>query len=117
MSGFDPILVQAHGCTPVAGRSLSFEYRTARAPGARGTSERVIDAQDIAKVAMGVYDVQTIVLNVEGFFTTTTQVDAYRGAGRPEASYLLERIIDIAARDLNMDPIAIRRKNFIKIAQ
>ena len=46
--------------------------------------------------------------------TNTTPVDAYRGAGRPEASYLLERLIDIASHELNIDPIEIRRKNFIQ---
>ena len=48
-----------------------------------------------------------------GTFTNTVPVDAYRGAGRPEASYLVERIIDVAAKELEMDPIEIRRKNFI----
>lgn len=62
----------------------------------------------------GLYKTPLIFGETWGTMTNTTQVDAYRGAGRPEASYLLERIIDIAARDLNMDPIEIRRKNFIK---
>ncbi len=62
----------------------------------------------------GLYKTPLIFGESFGTMTNTTQVDAYRGAGRPEASYLLERIIDIAARDLNMDPIEIRRKNFIR---
>ena len=62
----------------------------------------------------GLYKTPLIFGESFGTMTNTTQVDAYRGAGRPEASYLLERIIDIAARDLKMDPIEIRRKNFIK---
>ncbi|WP_420586484.1 xanthine dehydrogenase family protein molybdopterin-binding subunit [Ruegeria sp.] len=67
-----------------------------------------------SKVLMGVYDVQTTYLRVEGFYTNTTQVDAYRGAGRPEAIYVLERVMDRAARELGVDPWELRRKNFIR---
>ncbi|MEM6590211.1 MAG: xanthine dehydrogenase family protein molybdopterin-binding subunit, partial [Pseudomonadota bacterium] len=67
-----------------------------------------------SRVLMGVYDVQTTWLQVEGYYTNTTQVDAYRGAGRPEAIYVLERVMDRAARELNVDPWEMRRKNFIK---
>jgi len=51
---------------------------------------------------------------VRAVFTNTVPVDAYRGAGRPEATYQLERVIDKAAREIGMDPITIRRKNFIQ---
>lgn len=64
-------------------------------------------------VLPGVYDLQTTWLHVEGYYTNTTQVDAYRGAGRPEAIYLLERLIDRSARELGVDPWELRRKNFI----
>jgi carbon-monoxide dehydrogenase large subunit len=73
-----------------------------------------IQTQLFSRVLMGVYDVQTTWLNVEGFYTNTTPVDAYRGAGRPEAIYLLERLMDRAARELGVDPWALRRINFIK---
>ena len=73
-----------------------------------------IQTQLFSRVLMGVYDVQTTYLRCEGFFTNTTQVDAYRGAGRPEAIYVLERVMDRAARELGVDPLALRRKNFIK---
>ncbi len=53
-------------------------------------------------------------MNVKTVFTNTAPVDAYRGAGRPEATYSLERVIDMAARELGMDPVELRRKNFIK---
>ncbi len=66
-----------------------------------------------SKVLMGVYDVQNAFLHVEGFFTNTTQVDAYRGAGRPEAIFALERVVDQAARELGLDPWELRRRNFI----
>ena len=70
-----------------------------------------------SKVAMGVYDVQAVALNCKGFFTNTVQVDAYRGAGRPEAMLALERSIDNAARVLGVDPHELRRKNFIPPAK
>ncbi len=67
-----------------------------------------------SRVLMGVYDVQTTYLQVEGYYTNTVQVDAYRGAGRPEAIYVLERVMDRAARELGIDPWELRRINFIK---
>ncbi len=73
-----------------------------------------IQTQLFSRVLMGVYDVQTTWLQVEGYFTNTAQVDAYRGAGRPEAIYVLERLVDRAARELGVDPLELRRKNFIK---
>jgi carbon-monoxide dehydrogenase large subunit len=61
----------------------------------------------------GVYVMGAIKCEVTGVFTNTTAVDAYRGAGRPEACYVLERMIDAAASALKMDPADVRRKNFI----
>lgn len=62
----------------------------------------------------GNYRTPLIYVNVKAVFTNTVPVDAYRGAGRPEATYQLERIIDKAARELGVDPIELRRKNFIQ---
>ena len=50
-------------------------------------------------------------------YTNTVPVDAYRGAGRPEASYVIERLVDAAARELGIAPDALRRKNFIRPEQ
>ncbi len=61
----------------------------------------------------GLYDIQTFHCRVRTVFTHTVPVDAYRGAGRPEAAYVIERLVDAAARKLGMTPDAIRRKNFI----
>ncbi len=61
----------------------------------------------------GVYTIGAIHVEVTGVFTNTTVVDAYRGAGRPEACYVLERIVDAGAAALKMDPAELRRKNFI----
>ncbi len=61
----------------------------------------------------GVYAIGAIHVEVTGVFTNTTAVDAYRGAGRPEACYVLERIVDVGAAAMKMDPAELRRKNFI----
>ena len=61
----------------------------------------------------GLYTTPKINVDVTAVFTNTTAVDAYRGAGRPEATYLLERLIDLAAHEMNMDPVELRFKNFI----
>src|SRR5215471_11189101 len=61
----------------------------------------------------GLYDIQAFHCRVRTVFTNTVPVDAYRGAGRPEAAYVVERLVDAAARKLGMTPDAVRRKNFI----
>ncbi|MEP1538400.1 MAG: xanthine dehydrogenase family protein molybdopterin-binding subunit [Paracoccaceae bacterium] len=61
----------------------------------------------------GNYKTPLIYVNVKAVFTNTVPVDAYRGAGRPEATFQLERVIDKAARELGVDPLALRRQNFI----
>jgi carbon-monoxide dehydrogenase large subunit len=66
-----------------------------------------------ATLLSGQYTIPAIHAEVIGVYTNTTPVDAYRGAGRPEASYLLERMLETAARQLKVDPAALRKKNFI----
>jgi aerobic carbon-monoxide dehydrogenase large subunit len=61
----------------------------------------------------GNYKTPLIYVNVKAVFTNTVPVDAYRGAGRPEATFQLERVIDKAAREMGIDPIELRRRNFI----
>ena len=61
----------------------------------------------------GNYKTPLIYVNVKAVFTNTVPVDAYRGAGRPEATYQLERLVDKAAHELKVDPIKLRRQNFI----
>ncbi len=65
-------------------------------------------------MATGSYDIPTAHIRLRAAYTNTVPVDAYRGAGRPEASYLIERVVDAAAHDLGIAPDAIRRKNLIK---
>ncbi len=67
-----------------------------------------------ATLLAGQYTTPLIYCEVTAVFTNTAPVDAYRGAGRPEATYVVERLVETAARDLKMDPVEIRRKNFIR---
>jgi aerobic carbon-monoxide dehydrogenase large subunit len=62
----------------------------------------------------GQYTTPAIYCEVKAAFTNTTPVDAYRGAGRPEATYVVERLVETAAREMKIDPAELRRKNFIK---
>ncbi len=64
-------------------------------------------------VLASVYGFKAIYANVLGVFTNTVPVDAYRGAGRPESNYLVERLVDAAARELHIDPVELRRRNMV----
>jgi len=66
-----------------------------------------------ATLLAGVYSTPAIYAEVKALFTNTVPVDAYRGAGRPEAAYLLERLVDVIAHDTGLDRVELRRKNFI----
>ncbi len=66
-----------------------------------------------AAMLPGVYDFQAFHCRVRAVFTNSVPVDAYRGAGRPEAAYVIERLVDACARKLEMSPDAVRKKNFI----
>ncbi|HIQ30525.1 MAG TPA: xanthine dehydrogenase family protein molybdopterin-binding subunit [Candidatus Caldiarchaeum subterraneum] len=67
-----------------------------------------------ARMIPGCYKLESIELDVVGVFTNKIATDAYRGAGRPEASYIIERTVDRIARKLGIDPAEIRRRNFIQ---
>lgn len=66
------------------------------------------------RMLSGAYKIPHIYCNVIGTYTNTAMVDAYRGAGRPEATYIVERAVDLVARELKMDPTEVRRKNFVQ---
>src|SRR6201987_1088939 len=67
-----------------------------------------------AVLSPGVYDIPTCHVRVRGVYTNTVPVDAYRGAGRPEAAYVIERLVDHAAREVGTAPDALRWRNFVK---
>lgn len=67
-----------------------------------------------ATLLSGQYDIPAIYAEVDAVYTNTTPVDAYRGAGRPEATYVIERLMETAAREFGVDPAELRRKNFIR---
>ncbi|MEO8753356.1 MAG: xanthine dehydrogenase family protein molybdopterin-binding subunit [Casimicrobiaceae bacterium] len=68
-------------------------------------------------VSTGVYDIHTIEVYVEGVLTNTTPTGPYRGAGRPEAIYTIERLMDAAARQIGIDPVELRRRNMVRPSQ
>jgi len=67
-----------------------------------------------ATLLSGQYGIPSIYCEVDAVYTNTVPVDAYRGAGRPEATYVVERLVEAGAREMNVDPADLRRKNFIK---
>src|SRR5438874_4756336 len=66
-------------------------------------------------VAQGAYKMKAFDGRAVGVFTNRTPTDAYRGAGRPEATYLIERVMDLVARETGVDPVEVRRKNFVRV--
>lgn len=97
------------------GRFLALDVKTISNLGAYVSSLGPGAATTAPTPAMGgVYSIPAMAMHVEGVFTHTAPVDAYRGAGKPEANYLIERLIDLAARQFGFDAIALRRVNLPK---
>ncbi len=95
-------------------RILGYRVRTRANMGAHNSQfGQNIQSELFSKVLTGVYRIPCALLEVEGVYTNTTPVDAYRGAGRPEAITALERAMDMAARELGLSPFEIRRRNFL----
>jgi carbon-monoxide dehydrogenase large subunit len=67
-----------------------------------------------ATLLSGQYEIPAIYCEVDAVYTNTVPVDAYRGAGRPEATFVVERLVEVGARELGIEPVGLRRKNFIK---
>src|SRR5262249_56441090 len=67
-----------------------------------------------ATLLSGQYTIPTIYCEVDAVYTNTVPVDAYRGAGRPEATFVVERLVEVGAREMGVDPAELRRRNFIK---
>jgi carbon-monoxide dehydrogenase large subunit len=97
-----------------SGRFLALDVRAVANMGAYLSSNGPLSPTSAAASAMGgVYDIPAIFLEVRGAFTNTPPLDAYRGAGKPEANYIIERLIDLAAKAICVDAIELRRRNII----
>ncbi len=101
-----------------AGKVLALRIRTIANVGAYGTPTGCMIPLMVGPwVTTSVYDIQTVSLHITAVMTNRTPTGAYRGAGRPEAIYITERLFDAAARRLKMDPAELRRRNLIQPAQ
>jgi carbon-monoxide dehydrogenase large subunit len=97
------------------GRFLAMRVKTTANLGAYlSTFASCIPTILYATLLAGQYTTPLIYCEVTAVFTNTTPVDAYRGAGRPEATYVVERLVETAAREMKIDPVELRRKNFIR---
>lgn len=100
------------------GRVLAFRVRSLGGVGAYAAGAGIIIPLVLGPfVATGVYDLPLIHFDIKAVMTNTAPVGAYRGAGRPEAVFIVERLMDAAARQIGIDPRAIRKANFIKPKQ
>src|SRR6201997_4277970 len=100
------------------GRVLAYRVRSVGATGAyMSGAANIIPLVLGPFVQTGVYDLPLVHFEVKTVMTNTAPVGAYRGAGRPEAVFIVERLMDAAARQIGMDPRAIRKANYIKPAQ
>ena len=112
-AGRDLVTV-AEGAFDADYKLIGLRIRTRANMGAySSTFSQFIQTQLASRVMTGVYDVQNVWFECQGIYTNTTPVDAYRGAGRPEAIFVIERLMDHSARILGQDPFSFRRKSFI----
>ena len=120
----ESFLADAHGRDHVtkatlaldkSGRFLALRVKTTANMGAYlSTFASSVPTYLYGTLLAGQYKTPNIYVEVDSVFTNTAPVDAYRGAGRPEATYLLERIVELAATELKLDPAELRRLNFIQ---
>lgn len=100
------------------GKFLGLHVKTAANLGAYlSTVAGLIPTVAYSKVLVGVYDIPTMYMDVQGVMTNTVPVDAYRGAGRPEAIYLIERMVNQVALELGISQDEVRRRNFVQPEQ
>jgi carbon-monoxide dehydrogenase large subunit len=95
------------------GRILALRARIVASVGARMMVNGVVPARNHGRTLPGAYVVPAVAIEVSGAYTTTPPTGPYRGAGRPEGIFLIERLVDEAARALAMDPAEIRRRNLV----
>src|SRR4051794_10000525 len=120
----EAFLADAHGRDHVthaemafdeAGKITALKVKTIANLGAyMSTFSSSIPTYLYATLLSGQYDIPAIYCEVDAVYTNTVPVDAYRGAGRPEATFVVERLVEVGARELALDPVELRRKNFIK---
>ena len=120
----ESFLADAHGRDHVTtaelaldgdGRILALRAKTKANLGAYlSTFASSVPTYLYAPLLSGQYAIPAIYCEVDGVYTNTTPVDAYRGAGRPEATFVVERLVEVAARQTGQDPAEFRRKNFIQ---
>ncbi len=96
-----------------AGRFLALRLTTYANLGGYIANRGVVSPLNGTLVTINCYDIPTIYVHVLGVYTHTVPTDPYRGAGRPEVLYLVERLVDAAARDLGHDRVELRRRNYI----
>jgi carbon-monoxide dehydrogenase large subunit len=97
------------------GHFLALEVETIANLGAYLSTNGPGSSTNSPSTAMGgVYRIPAMSMSVRGVFTNTVPIDAYRGAGKPEANYLTERLVELAARRLGIDPVELRRRNLIR---
>jgi carbon-monoxide dehydrogenase large subunit len=108
-------VTHAELATDETGKITALRARTiANLGGYLSTFSSSVPTYLYAPLLSGQYDIGNIYCEVDGIYTNTTPVDAYRGAGRPEATFVVERLVEAAARELGQDPAKFRRKNYIK---
>lgn len=97
------------------GRFLGLEVRAVANMGAYLSTVGPVSSTNAAGSAIGgVYDIPSVFYEVRGAFTNTPPIDAYRGAGKPEANYLIERLVNLASARTGIDAIKLRRRNIIR---
>jgi carbon-monoxide dehydrogenase large subunit len=106
-------VVQAELALDARGKILAIRTHALHAVGAYIVSAAVAPLVYSLRYTPGVYDVQTLWLTTKAVFTNTSPLGVYRGAGRPEGNYVIERLLDRAAAELGIAPDEIRRRNFI----
>ncbi|MCA1999217.1 MAG: xanthine dehydrogenase family protein molybdopterin-binding subunit [Hyphomicrobiales bacterium] len=108
-------LTHAEMAMDADGRILGLRVKTRANLGAYlSTFASSVPTYLYAPLLSGQYNIPAIYAEVEAVYTNTAPVDAYRGAGRPEATFVIERLVEVAAREMGQDPAQFRRKNFIR---
>ena len=120
----ESFITDAHGRDHVTKARMAFDgdgkitglkvHTTANLGAYMSTFSSAVPTFLYATLLSGQYEIPHIYCEVDAVYTNTVPVDAYRGAGRPEATFVVERLVEAAARELGTEPAALRQKNFVK---